>query len=328
MFRVRFLLYKYSFRFLSEFFVNIKESKYSREGDNRDDIRRLDMKGFIKEKVIEFFICIAVIVVISYVPFRLIGNEIISFFTYLQQLFSLGSGVYFDYISQSEVSLWDRMLDPYWYSMSILFLSTCVTIFLATCLSFSYILSSVRVKKIIEHCLIFIESIPDLLLIFSLQLFFVWLYKQTGLKLVKIYSFGDTQAYFLPIVVMSIVPALHLFRIMVLFLLEEQNKPYVEFAYAKGLKRGYIMFVHLFRNVLYHLLNHLQSIFLFMISSLLLVEAAFNVNGYMSFLLKPFVLTPVTTACWILLLFIPSYLVFTIAHYQVHRTTGGLVDDK
>ncbi|WP_242217604.1 ABC transporter permease subunit [Bacillus cereus group sp. BfR-BA-01380] len=214
------------------------------------------------------------------------------------------------------------------YSGTILLVSTFLTVFIATCLSFGYVLSSLKVKKAIERCLVLIESIPDLLLIFMLQIFFVWLYKQTGVNFVNIYAFGSKQAYFLPIVTMSLVPALHFFRIMVLFLLDEQNKPYVEFARAKGLSRKYILFVHLFRNVIYHLFNHLQSTFLVMVSSLLLVEAAFNINGYMSFILKPFVLQPVTLAWWIFLLFLPFYAVFTLAQFQIKRTTGGLVNEK
>ncbi|MEI4832283.1 ABC transporter permease subunit [Bacillus sp. FJAT-53711] len=284
------------------------------------------MKGFFIEKCMEFCICIIVIAVISYVPFLFLEGNTLSFTTFLQKLFIPGDAV--NPMTMRQISFWDVIWEPYMYSGTILLVSTFLTVVMATCLSFGYVLSSLKIKKAIERCLVLIESIPDLLLIFMLQIFFVWVFKQTGLNLVNIYAFGSKQAYFLPIVTMSIVPALHFFRIMVLFLLDEQNKPYVEFARAKGLSRKYILFVHLFRNVIYHLFNHLQSTFLFMISSLLLVEAAFNINGYMSFILKPFVLNPVTVARWIFLLFIPFYVVFTIAHFQVKRTTGGLANEK
>ncbi|MGG2063974.1 ABC transporter permease subunit [Bacillus sp. S14(2024)] len=284
------------------------------------------MKGFFIEKCIEFCICIIVIIVISYAPFGFLENYPLSFTMFLQKVFIPGDAV--NPMTMRQVSFWDMIREPYIYSGLILLASTCLTVLIATCLSFCYVLSSLKVKKAIERCLVLIESIPDLLLIFMLQLFFVWVFKQTGINFVNIYAFGNKQAYFLPIVTMSIVPALHFFRIMVLFLLDEQNKPYVEFARAKGLSRKYILFVHLFRNVIYHLLNHLQSTFLFMISSLLLVEAAFNINGYMSFILKPLVLNPVTVARWIFLLFIPFYVVFTIAHFQVKRKTGGLANEK
>lgn len=284
------------------------------------------MKGFFIEKCIEFCICIIVIIVISYAPFVFLENYPLNFATFLQKLFTLGDAV--SPMDIRQIPFWNMIREPYMYSGIILLASTCLTVLIATCLSFCYVLSSLKVKKAIERCLVLIESIPDLLLIFMLQIFFVWVFKQTGLNLVNIYAFGSKQAYFLPIVTMSLVPALHFFRIMVLFLLDEQNKPYVEFARAKGLSRKYILFVHLFRNVIYHLFNHLQSTFLFMISSLLLVEAAFNINGYMSFILKPFALNPVTVARWIFLLFIPFYVVFTIAHFQVKRTTGGLANEK
>ncbi|ENQ3079108.1 ABC transporter permease subunit [Bacillus cereus] len=286
------------------------------------------MKGFFIEKCIEFCICILVIIAISYVPFAFLGRASLSFTTFLQRLFTDGPAIHNNPMDIPQLPFWSIIWDPYMYSGTILLASTVLTVVMATGLSFGYVLSSLKVKKAIERCLVLIESIPDLLLIFMLQLFFVWLYKQTGVNFVNIYAFGSKQAYFLPIVTMSLVPALHFFRIMVLFLVEEQHKPYVEFARAKGLGRKYILFVHLFRNVIYHLFNHLQSTFLVMVSSLLLVEAAFNINGYMSFILKPLALQPVTFAWWIFLLFIPFYTIFTLAQFQIKRTTGGLANEK
>ncbi|QWG34288.1 ABC transporter permease subunit [Bacillus mycoides] len=285
------------------------------------------MNVFLKNKISEFSICIVVIIIISYLPFSFLNRYTPNFSVYFKNLFSPDPEVL---ALLHQVSFWKVIWDPYIYSITILLASICLTVLFATCLSFCYLLSSSKIKNIIEKCLILIESTPDLLLIFMLQIFFVWVYKQTGLTIVNIYAFGTKQAYFLPIFAMCVIPTLHFFRIMVLFLLNEQHKPYVEFAHAKGLSRKYILFVHLFRNVLYHLLNHLQSIFLFMISSLLLVEAAFNIHGYMSFLLRPQpgVLTPLTMAWWIFLLFIPFYLLFTIIHYQVNRITGVIINEK
>ncbi|XKK33990.1 ABC transporter permease subunit [Bacillus sp. A17A.1] len=276
------------------------------------------MKGFLREKFFEFLICVVVIIVIGYLPFVFLDNNIISFLDYLKNLLSPDPKVL---IAMHQVSFWEIIWEPYSYSIIILLASTFLTILCATVLAFCYLLSSSKIKKVIERCLILIESIPDLLLIFASQLFFVWLYKQIGLNIVNIYAYGGNQAYFLPIISMSVVPTLHFFRIMVLFLLDEQQKPYVDFAYSKGLSKRYIIFVHLFRNIIYHLFNHLQSTFLFMISSLLLVEAAFNINGYMSFILKPGVLTPLTLVWWIALMFIPVYFVFAVAQYQVNRIT-------
>ncbi|ETT70104.1 peptide ABC transporter permease [Bacillus mycoides] len=62
----------------------------------------------------------------------------------------------------------------------------------------------------------------------------MWIYKQTGFRVVSIYAFNDERVYFLSILCMTIAPTLHFFRIIVLFLMEEKNKPYVEFSRAKG----------------------------------------------------------------------------------------------
>ncbi len=285
------------------------------------------LKKFLGGKIIEFVISIVVILTVSYLPFSLFLGNSLDFITYLEKIASPKEITYVDQALRRTGPFLKGIIEPYQYSMMILFIATSLTIVLSVGMSFLYLLVSSKIKKWIERCLILIESIPDLLLIFSLQIFVVWLYKQTGYRVATIYAFNGERAYFLPILCMTIVPTLHFFRIIVLFLMEEKNKPYVEFARAKGLSDKYVLCVHLFRNIMYHLLNHLQPLFLFMISSLLMVEAAFNIPGYMSFLLKPGSLTPLTMAWWILLLFVPFYILFTIVHYRVNRITGGASHD-
>ncbi|WP_242212369.1 ABC transporter permease subunit [Bacillus cereus group sp. BfR-BA-01383] len=281
------------------------------------------LKKFLGGKIIEFLISIAVILTVSYLPFSLFLGNSLDFITYLEKLASPKDIAHINMTTMRPAPFFEGIIEPYKYSMSILFIATALTIVFSVGLSFVYLLVSSKIKNWIERCLILIESVPDLLLIFSLQLFVVWIYKQTGYRIITIYAFNDERAYFLPIICMTIVPTLHFFRIIVLFLMEEKNKPYVEFACAKGLSDKYILYVHLLRNIMYHLLNHLQPLFLFMISSLLMVEGAFNISGYMSFLLKPGSLNPLTMAWWILLLFVPFYILFTIVHYRVNRITGG-----
>ncbi|EJS73612.1 hypothetical protein CN425_20705 [Bacillus cereus] len=285
------------------------------------------MKSFWGGKIIEFLISIAVILTLSYLPFSLFLGNSLDFITYLERLASPQDIAHIDTNTMQSIPFFERIIEPYKYSMTILLIATCLTIILSIGLSFVYLLVSSKIKKGIESCLILIESVPDLLLIFSLQLFVVWIYKQTGYRVITIYAFNDERAYFLPIICMTIVPTLHFFRIIVLFLMEEKNKPYVEFARAKGLSNKYILYVHLLRNIMYHLLNHLQPLFLFMISSLLMVEGAFNITGYMSFLIRAGSLNPLTMAWWILLLFVPFYILFTIIHYRVNRITGGASHD-
>ena len=75
---------------------------------------------------------------------------------------------------------------------------------------------------------------------------------------VTIISFNENRAYLLPILSLAVLPTLQMFRMMVLYIKEEQGKHYVEVAYGKGLSSSYILCIHLFKNISIHFFHHLK----------------------------------------------------------------------
>ena len=107
-----------------------------------------------------------------------------------------------------------------------------------------------------------LEAVPDMMMMICLQIFFIWVLQKFGESPVTIISFNENRAYLLPILSLAVLPTLQMFRMMVLYIKEEQGKHYVEVAYGKGLSSSYILCIHLFKNISIHFFHHLKR-FLF-----------------------------------------------------------------
>jgi peptide/nickel transport system permease protein len=141
-----------------------------------------------------------------------------------------------------------------------------------------------------DYILSFIEiirSVPDVLWMFLLQVFFIWIFKAYGVKLVQTVSLGaDNQAVLLPLISLSLPIFLFLTQIIVLKIFEELDKQYVTFAKSKGLSYLYLLNIHVIRNIRQDLLGHFKTIIWMMLSTLVMVEYVFNMDGLMLFNIK------------------------------------------
>ncbi len=216
-----------------------------------------------------------------------------------------------------EHPLFPDILDPYFYSLTILTSSFLVALLIAVILSTFYLLSPAVIKKGGKAILFVLESMPDIMIILSLQLLLICFFKQTDFMPFRVITFADKRAYVLPILCLSLLPTIQLFRMLILYLEDEQNRPYVEVAKGKGLSRLHIIVFHLFRNVLIHLFHHSKTIFMFMLSNLFVLEFVFNINGIMRFLL--FHVEPHISIIVIVMLFLPFYLLFIAGALLVKR---------
>lgn len=216
-------------------------------------------------------------------------------------------------------ALFPEVLDPYFYSLTLLFIAFCIALILAIILGFIYFQASIRWKRV-THCILFVlESIPDVMIIICLQMFFIWIFKKTDIMIFRIINFNDKKAYVVPIICLCILPTIQLFRMFIVCLEDEKTKPYVEVIQGKGFSQAYIMCVHLFRNVLIHMFHHSKTIFLFMLSNLLVLEIIFNMNGIMNMLRMLGMQSPIGTLVVLLMIFLPFYLLFSVGSIFIQR---------
>jgi len=135
-------------------------------------------------------------------------------------------------------------------------------------------------EKWVNSFLGFIGIIPDFILVLLLQLLVTYIYKETGVKVVKVASLstGDP-AIFLPIFTLSILPLFYLIRTLNDKTYEVLTEDYILTAKAKGLTKRYIYKNHVTSNVLPFLKADLYKIVGISLSNLFIIEYLYNTRG-------------------------------------------------
>jgi ABC-type dipeptide/oligopeptide/nickel transport system permease component len=209
-------------------------------------------------------------------------------------------------------------------SMTLLIPSFVIALIISLFLVFLTMLLPSKVRRGINFLLFFIESVPDVLVIGVFQLAVIWIYQQTHILFFNIVSFGDVNAYTLPMIVLTLLPLALFYRMMVLDAEAESQKQYVEFAQCKGLRKHKIILRHIFRNALISLFAHSKLNLWFMLSNLLIVEFIFNINGLLVFLF--YNMSPILFTIGLFMLFIPIFIIFSIGQFFIVYVTKQKVD--
>jgi peptide/nickel transport system permease protein len=222
------------------------------------------------------------------------------------KIFTLSSLTY-----DGEHELLPAVMDRYFYSLKTLSVSFIFSVILAFILSYILVLFLKNKKDYVLSFIEIIRTVPDIVGIFLLQSIFIWINKEYGVKLVQTVSLGsENQAFLLPLLSLSLPIFLFLTQVIVLKIFEELDKQYVDFAKAKGLSFFYLLNVHVLRNIMYDLLSHLKTIIWMMLSTLVMVEYIFNMDGLMMFNIKHITIELFVFSC--ILFFTPFFTIYRL----------------
>ncbi|MBR7794442.1 hypothetical protein GT022_00110 [Agaribacter marinus] len=248
-------------------------------------------------------------------------------FTYFLQ--TLGAGIFYLFQPQKiivplsngeEVTFFAAVSNAYLNSIIIILGSLILSIIVSILFTYVFHMLAAPIKKALSGVFFIIEAMPDVLIVLLSIQFFIWIFKTTGISL-GIYEFGGKTIYLLPILALSSIPTIYLFKYMVAGIAEEKTKHYYLFSQSRGFGESYIFFVHLFRNTLLTLLQYYKNIFLYMISSLLILEIILRLSGIMSFV-KVYGIGDFRILMWVLImLYFPLYLFNRIGEYVVNKWT-------
>ncbi|MDM5237774.1 ABC transporter permease subunit [Bacillus cereus] len=217
----------------------------------------------------------------------------------------------------SDKFLFPQLFVHYKETMVIFFSAFCISLLVAFCIVYMIMSSSPRIQHRIKSFLIFLESIPDILLILGSQILVIWFFKQTGFLPFKIAAIGGESIRGLPIFCLSIPTTIMFVKLLVLRFENELEKDYVLFAKAKGLDRFHILNRHILRNVFLSTLFFAKTNIWFMLSNLYIIEWIFNTRGIFMFLKSyPDIRIEVFIVS-ILLIYIPIFILFKLFHYLV-----------
>jgi peptide/nickel transport system permease protein len=201
--------------------------------------------------------------------------------------------------------------DRYFYTLKTLSLSFIFAVILAFILSYIIVLFLKNKKDYVLSFIEIIRTVPDIVGIFLLQSIFIWINKVYGVKLVQTVSLGsENQAFLLPLLSLSLPIFLFLTQVIVLKIFEELDKQYVLFAKAKGLTFIYLLNIHVLRNIKDDLFGHFKTIIWMMLSTLVMVEYIFNMDGLMMFNIKHISVELFVFSC--ILFFTPFFIIYRL----------------
>ncbi|KAA0762140.1 ABC transporter permease subunit [Bacillus sp. SH5-2] len=217
----------------------------------------------------------------------------------------------------SDKFLFPQLFVHYKETMVIFLSAFCISLLVAFCIVYMIMSSSPRIQHRIKSFLIFLESIPDILLILGSQILVIWFFKQTGFLPFKIAAIGGESIRGLPILCLSIPTTIMFVKLLVLRFENELEKDYVLFAKAKGLGRFHILNRHILRNVLLSTLFFAKTNIWFMLSNLYIIEWIFNTRGIFMFVKSYPDMKVELFIVSVLLIYIPIFILFKSFHYLV-----------
>ncbi|MEH7440751.1 ABC transporter permease subunit [Bacillus sp. JJ1122] len=169
--------------------------------------------------------------------------------------------------------------DRYVYTLDILGLSLLTMIIGGMMLTGIFIMTPKKVQSKVKDFINFSEAVPDLLIIFVLQYVVLYLYKETGIKLFRLYGLSE-KSYLMPVVAVSLLPSFFMAQFLIKQIEEEWEKDYVIFAKSKGLHNLTIYFMHILRNIFPLAVIQLRTLIWVLLSNLVLIEYIFAMQGF------------------------------------------------
>ncbi|WP_088292483.1 ABC transporter permease subunit [Bacillus mycoides] len=279
-------------------------------------VKKVFLNGM--EVTIQFIISILGIICLGALPKLFYGFELHAskYIQSLKEVFvNLMDISNFQYVRDK--FLFPQLFIHYKETIVIFFAAFFISLFVAFCIVYMIMSSSPRIQHRIKSFLIFLESIPDILLILGSQILAIWFFKQTGFLPFQIASIGGESIRGLPIFCLSIPTTILFVKMLVLRFENELEKDYVLFAKAKGLNRFHILNRHVLRNALLSTLFFAKTNIFFMLSNLYIIEWIFNTGGIFMFLKSYEGIRVEVFIVSVLLIYIPIFILFKLFHYLI-----------
>jgi len=219
-----------------------------------------------------------------------------------------------------EYSIFLQFWDSYLYSLSIFLSALFLALLLGILLAYLTTLLSEKKFILISKLASLLESLPDLFIIIVIQFFVLMYFKRTGIMLFLVASTGQNKSYILPVIALSLIPSIMIYKVILLLIKEEMKESYINLAKSKGFTKSYIFFHHVLRNIVSSLFNHSKAIVLILLSSMVIFERIFNINGIFTYIIKYH--EPNVIAFTLILFYLPIFLLYAIIAVIIGKKTG------
>lgn len=220
-----------------------------------------------------------------------------------------------------EIFLFPTIAEYILYSLQILFLAFAAAVVFALVFTVLTMLLSEKARERVKLFLYFLESLPDLLIIMAAQLGIIFIYLKTDVLISKIAVVGGDKIYWLPVLCLSILPMIQLYRLCMLIFQEEERQMYVELARSLGFSKVFIVWMHMFRNAIISVFFQSKKTIWFMLSNLFVLELMFNMPGIMLFMRDN--ISPEVFLVTIFSFFLPIFILYSLGEWFFLRHFRG-----
>ncbi|MGD7045144.1 ABC transporter permease subunit [Jeotgalibacillus proteolyticus] len=171
---------------------------------------------------------------------------------------------------------WEMMQRSLWLIVPALVLSFVVGIAKGV---FDFSTRNSRKKPLGLHTTWLGLSIPDLFIIVALQMGFMYLNVKGIVTGLSLYGYGSVEIIIVNIFYLSLFPAFYIAKATYTALSAEQGQDYIRTARGKGIAHFKILYVHMLKNGLAHVFLHTNTMVLYVLSNLFVVEFLTQYRG-------------------------------------------------
>lgn len=223
-------------------------------------------------------------------------------------------------LNGKEYSIFLQFWEYYYYSLTIFLCAFLLALLTGVLLAYATTLLPEKRFNAVSKTLSLLEALPDLFIIIVIQFGVLYYFKQTGTLLFPVASTGQNKSYILPVLALTLIPTLMVYKVILFLVRDELGKTYVNLAKSKGFTHSYIFFHHILRNVAPSIFSHSKSILLLLLSSMVIFERIFNINGIFTYIITyP---EPNVIAFTLILFYLPIFLLYALVTLIIGKTTG------
>ncbi|TCI54242.1 ABC transporter permease subunit [Exiguobacterium sp. SH1S21] len=199
--------------------------------------------------------------------------------------------------------------------------SLVVSVGFALLYAYFFYRSGKRVRTVLQHTSQTLEMIPDLFWLIFSQFLAITIYKKTGFDRIEVAGGFAEYIRFLPIVTLTLTILFFFLKWLTKHILEEEATLFLELARAKGVRPAALFWRHLLPNLVYRFYLFFRSNLITVLSSLLIIEYLFNVQGIFRFV----VYNPVMPILLVILLvvYIPIFILDLLAEWLIPNAWKG-----
>ncbi|KOP28701.1 ABC transporter permease [Exiguobacterium sp. BMC-KP] len=283
--------------------------------------------AFIARKSIQLIVAFFVLIAISALPALVAQMKFhpASYWEGLKQQFAqltkLDEITYFNVAAQKQVPLLSS-LHPFIQETLIIF-TTAMVVSAVCAIFYAYLFyrSGRRMRTTLKQITRTLEMVPDLFWIILSQFLVIYLFKMTGYSKIEIAGTYADSIRFLPILTLTLTTLFFFIKWLTTQVLEQESAPFLELARAKGIHPAALFWKHLLPTMIYRFYLFFRANIITVLSSLLIIEYTFQVQGLFRFVLH-FGQMPVLMVI-LFLIYLPIFIIDLLAEWLIPQAWKG-----